>query len=220
VLGGGLQEGGLPLLGQLAAVFGGDLPAVVHVGFVADQHRGEVVLAGDVDQFVVERRHHFERLHVFDAVNEDVTVHVQAVLRGEHRELVLAGGVHQDQLVVGRVDPQGLLEGVLDRGVVRLEELAFDELHAQRGFTYRTVAHQGDFSLLRGRHLRLFHYWTDSIAPGTFFAIFDAHEHTNWTSFFISSFRNSLVGDYAIIKQGIIIVFISSHNMVQHFDSH
>jgi hypothetical protein len=66
-----------------------DLPLDAEVALLADQHTGHLLNSREIQDLVVDRLHHLERLAGVDRVDQEVAVDTDCVFRREEGVLVL-----------------------------------------------------------------------------------------------------------------------------------
>jgi hypothetical protein len=92
-----------------------------------------------VQNLVSYDAHHLEALLAADRVDDHVAMNANEVLGVKNAVLVLAGGIdHLDGKVMVAV-ADDFAESVFDGRVVRVDEVAVDVLHCERGFACARV---------------------------------------------------------------------------------
>lgn len=143
VLGGGLDERSAELLRKRLALGRGDPSLVLQVTLLSNNDTRDLLEASLVEDLLVQRRDHIERLSGRNAVHEHVAVNAGRVLGREKRELVLSGSVDNlavvlDALVLDRL----LICGLNRRVVLLVVRRGRDVLLGDRRLTWRGLSTQ------------------------------------------------------------------------------
>lgn len=89
-----------------------------------------------IQDLIPNDAHHLEALLAADGVDNHVPMNADKVFRIENRVFILAGGIDDFDGEVLVLQTDDFAEGVLDGGVVGVDEVAVDVLDREGGFAW------------------------------------------------------------------------------------
>jgi len=153
-----LNPAAIELLAERLPFFCGhfSLLLCIDIVLVADDHDRYRVRSQVIQEFIPDNPDHIERLSRCHRIHNQVSVDANVQLRIHQTVFILSRRI-DDFCEEGLALVDDLMaEGVLDRGVIAFDKVAFTILDGQGRFADRTTSKDGDLSLLdRGRHVRV-----------------------------------------------------------------